>query len=680
MRFWNTRLIGGLLLLAGATVAQGAPKPATPATSLAPAVGPARAPVAPAPVPNGVIGAHDLTKADLDTWLDGYLPYALRAADIPGAVVTVVKDGKILTARGFGYADVAKRTPVDPQHTLFRIGSVSKLFTWTATMQLVEQHKLDLDADVNSYLDFKIPPRDGKPVTLRQLMTHTGGFEEVAKGVITYDAKRYMPLEQYLKRWTPHRIFAAGTTPAYSNWGTTLAAYIVQRVSHEEFNAYLERHIFAPLAMHDASFRQPLPAHFAANLATGYFPAGTRKGFEYVTPAPAGAGSVSGVDMARFMLAHLQHGTLDGQRILSPQTADLMHDSPLDKVDPRSLIPPLDRMELGFFETNINGREVIGHLGDIEAFHTSLHLFMKEGVGFYVSFNSPGKDGAVQDLRMSMFQDFADRYFPNIAPADGRVDAKTAAEHARMMTGSWIASRRANSSFLGALYWMSGQTQISVGPQGELIVPNIVNGGGRPREWVEIAPFVWRDAYGHDRLGAQVVDGKVVRWSYEFASPFEMFDRVPTAYLSSWLLPALGVSLAILLLTFLQWPAAALVRRTYQARHPLEGAALRASRAVRLMAGLAAALLIAWAVTMISALSSPDSLAGGLDGVFWFFQIAGVVVLFGLPVIAGWNLWMTWRDGRSWTRRVWALLILLAALLILYFALTFNLLALTVNF
>jgi CubicO group peptidase (beta-lactamase class C family) len=680
MRSWKASVIGGLLLFASGAIAQGLPKSAVPATSLLPTVGPARAPVVSATLPEGEPGIHDLTKADLDSWLDGYLPYALRAADIPGAVVTVVKDGKILTARGFGYADIDKRTPVDPQHTLFRIGSVSKLFTWTATMQLVEQHKLDLDADVNTYLDFKIPPRDGKPVTLRQLMTHTGGFEEAAKGIITYDPKYYLPIDQYLKRWTPRRIFAPGSTPAYSNWGTTLAAYIVQRVSHEEFNAYLERHIFAPLAMHDATFRQPLPANIAANMATGYAPPGTHKGFEYVTPAPAGAGSVSGVDMARFMLAHLQHGALDGQRILSPQTADMMHDSPLDKVDPRSLIPPLDRMELGFFETNINGREVIAHLGDVEAFHTSLHLFMKEGVGFYVSFNSPGKDAAVQGLRMGMFQDFADRYFPNIAPADGRVDAGTAAEHARMMTGSWIASRRADSSFLGALYWMTGQTQISVGSHGELVVPSIVNGGGRPREWVEVAPFVWRDKYGHDRLGAQVVDGKVVRWSFEFASPFEMFDRVPFAYLSSWLLPALYASLAILLLTFLQWPVAAWTRRTYKAPHPLDSAALRASRAVRLMAGATFALLAGWAITTISALGSPDALAGGLDGAFWFFQIAGVVLLFGMPLIAGWNLWLTWRDGRPWTRKVWALLILLAALLILYFALTFNLLAMTVNF
>ena len=679
MRSWKATLAGTFLLVGGIAVAQGVPRSAIPASSLVPVAAPASSPVIPAAVLTGSVTARELTKADVDTWLDGYLPYALRTDDIPGAVVTVVKDGKILTARGFGYADVAKRTPVDPEHTLFRIGSVSKLFTWTAAMQLVEQRKLDLDADVNTYLDFKIPSRDGKPVTLRQMMTHTAGFEEAAKGIVTYDPKLLLPLDQYLKRWTPRRIFAPGTTPAYSNWATTLTAYVVQRVSGEEFDSYLERHIFTPLAMKNATFRQPLPRALAGNMATGYL-SGEAKGFEYITPAPAGSGSVSGTDMARFMLAHLQHGELDGQRILSAQTADTMHDSPLNKVNPMSLLLPLNRMELGFFETNINGREVIGHLGDVQAFHTSLHMFMKEGVGLFISFNSPGKAGAVQGLRTGMFQDFADRYFPNVAPADGRVDAKTSAEHVRMMTGSWIASRRADSSFLSALYWMTGQTQIYAGPKGELVVPSVLGGGGRPRQWVEIAPFLWRDKYGHDRLAGKVVDGKVVRWSYDFASPFEMFDRVPAAYQSSWLLPALYASLAILLLTFLQWPVAAVARWTYKAPHPLIGKALHASRATRLMAGLTVALLVAWAVTVVSAMGSPDALAGGFDDMFWFLQIAGVLLFVGLPVIAAWNLWVTWRDGRKWTRKLWAVLILLASLLILYFTVAFNLIAMTVNF
>ncbi|MGE8263773.1 MAG: serine hydrolase domain-containing protein, partial [Stenotrophomonas sp.] len=106
-----------------------------------------------------------LTADDATTWLDGFMPYAIARGDIAGAVVTVVKDGKILVRRGYGVSDVAKQTPVDPDRTLFRMASVSKLMTWTAVMQLVEAGKLDLDADINQYLDFKVPER-GLPITL----------------------------------------------------------------------------------------------------------------------------------------------------------------------------------------------------------------------------------------------------------------------------------------------------------------------------------------------------------------------------------------------------------------------------------------------------------------------------------------------------------------------------------
>src|SRR5687768_9716321 len=142
--------------------------------------------------------ARRLSRADVDAWLDGFMPYAIESGDIAGAVVVVVKDGEVLTQRGFGYADIAKRTPVSPETTMFRTGSVSKLTTWTAVMQLVEQGKLDLDADVNEYLDFTIPPYDGQPVTLRNIMTHTAGFEETVRRLISDSQGDMVPLEQYV--------------------------------------------------------------------------------------------------------------------------------------------------------------------------------------------------------------------------------------------------------------------------------------------------------------------------------------------------------------------------------------------------------------------------------------------------------------------------------------------------
>ena len=271
-----------------------------------------------------------LTTDDANAWLDGYLPYALKVGDIAGAVVAVVKDGQILTMRGYGFSDVAKRAPVDPRTTLFRPGSVSKLFTWTAVMQQVEQGKIDLDADVNTYLDFKIPPRDGKPITMRALMQHAAGFEEQAKDIMSTNGTAVPRFDTILKRWTPKRIYDVGTTPAYSNYGASLAGYIVQRVSGEPFDAYVERHILTPLDMTHSTFRQPLPPNLAPLMSKGYTAASKKPDeFEMVGPSPAGSLSSTAEDMAHFMIAHLANGAYHGTLILQPATAELMHNSPL---------------------------------------------------------------------------------------------------------------------------------------------------------------------------------------------------------------------------------------------------------------------------------------------------------------------------------------------------------------
>src|SRR5688572_24953518 len=614
-----------LLLISGFCSAVIAAEPSAP---LAPPVS-AAATTAPADSQDQVAGAVPLTKSDVDTWLDGFLPYALRTADIPGAVVTVVKDGQILTARGFGFADRDKRTPVDPERTLFRPGSVSKLVTWTAAMQLVEQGKLDLDKDVNTYLDFKIPEYDGKPVTLRQIMTHTAGFEEAVKDIIFTDPTHLLPLGEYLKRWTPKRVFAPGTTPAYSNWATALTGYLVERVSGESFDDYCDKHIFAPLGMTNSTMRQPLPEALASQMAGGYKPGQDAAGkFEIVGPAPAGSLSSTGTDMAKFMIANLDHG----KGLLSPETAAMMHDSPLDKVDPASLLPPLNRMELGYFETNINGREMIGHLGDTEFFHTSLHLLMKEGVGVYFSFNSGGREGQVQALRWSLFQEFADRYFPEGPAPSATVDEKTAAEHAALMAGNWQVSRTAFSNPIAILQLIS-QTKVAVGPKGGLLIPELLGNNKLPREWVEIAPFVWREKGGHDLLAAKVENGQVVRWSFGLLGPFMVFDRVPASRSSSWLLPAASIAFGVLLLTLLFWPIGWFARRRYRAAFPLSGTALRGYRWTRWASLGVVLVLIGWMAIIGALFANLENTAGAFDAFMMILQVVGLIAFIAAVVI-----------------------------------------------
>ncbi|MEO9299921.1 serine hydrolase domain-containing protein [Devosia alba] len=214
--------------------------------------------------------AHGLERADLESWLDGIVPYALQAGDMAGAVVTVVADGEVLATKGYGDADAATGRPVDPEHTSFRAGSVSKLMTWTAVMQLVESGTLDLDTDINTYLDFTIPLFEGQPITLRNIMTHTAGFEEQLKHVIAFDPQDAVPFEELVRDFIPARIFAPGTTPAYSNYATALAGYIVQRVTGQSFGEYVDENIFTPLGMESTTFSQELTEAQLANLSNGY--------------------------------------------------------------------------------------------------------------------------------------------------------------------------------------------------------------------------------------------------------------------------------------------------------------------------------------------------------------------------------------------------------------------------
>jgi CubicO group peptidase (beta-lactamase class C family) len=654
------------LLTLGTLTATAQKTKTAPAPSLAPATAPAAAPqatVPPAAAPAAAPAA--LTADDVNAWLDGYMPYALHAGDIAGAVVAIVKDGQIVTERGFGYSDVEKRAPVDPKLTLFRPGSVSKLFTWTAVMQQAEQGKIDLDADVNQYLDFKIPARDGKPVTMRELMQHVAGFEEQAKGIMSDDPKS-PGFEALLKQWVPERVFAAGTTPAYSNYGASLAGYIVQRVSGEAFDDYIDKHIFAPLDMQHSSFRQPLPANLEPLMSKGYPQASEpAKPYEIVGPAPAGSLASPAEDMAHFMIAHLQNGEYHGNRILKAETAEMMHNSPL------TILPPLNRMELGFFETNINGREVIAHLGDTQNFHTSLHLFLKENVGFYVSFNSPGKAGAAGGLRGALFDDFADRYFPAAETSATAVDEKASAAHAAMLEGHWVNSRGSQSSFLAAV-GLFGQTKLGVNDKGELVSP--LNGlNGKPRHWVETTPFVWRDADGHERLAAKVVDGNAVRFSIDGISPFMVFDRVPGYANSAWLVPALYFALGALLLTAVFWPVTAIVRRRFGASLALDPDALRVYRLSKIGSILLLAGLGLWAFTVIRMFNDFNNLTNKFNGNIRFAEAFGILAFLSGSAFIAWNLWTVWNGTRRWPAKVWSIVLALSAFIVLWIAFSFNL-------
>ena len=653
--------------LAGIPVSTQGPAP------LSPPIAPISAPAAAPAVPVTPQAAPSLTRVDAEAWLDGFMPLAIGKGNIPGAVVVVVKDGRILTQRGYGFADVARRRKVDPAATLFRPGSISKLFTWTAVMQLVEQDKLNLDEDVNRYLDFRIPPREGKPITLRHVMTHTAGFEEQVKDLLTVNGDDHVAFDALLKRWIPKRIFAPGTTPAYSNYATSLAGYIVQRVSGQPFDRYVERNIFAPLGMARSTFRQPLPPHLRPLMSEGYTPGQSEPiGFEYVGPSPAGSLSATGEDMGRFMIAHLQNGAFGNGRILRPETARLMH------ARANLPIPGLNGMALGFYEHNINGRRVIAHGGDTNAFHSDLHLFPSEGVGLYISFNSAGQEGASQALRGALFEKFADRYFP--APDDNRrLDARAARQNAEKLAGNWTMARGIRSSFL-SIADLLGQTSIGVGEDGELIAPLAETLSLQPRKWVAAGPMLWRDANGHELLGATVADGRAVRFSLNSIAPIIVLERVPWHRDASWLLPLLILSLSVLLITALLWPIRAIVRRRFAAALPLERRGLQVYRSSRIAAVAILAVLIGWIVLVSVMMSDVGNFSSAFDVPVLALQLLSLIVFVAGLLAMLHYAWTAWRDKWTWPARVWSVALAVAAATILHVAIVYHLIGFATNY
>ena len=636
--------------------------PVSPAMAQGPVKPPVSAQPAPPPTTPADSGMARLQRADVEAWLDGFMPYALARGDIAGGVVVVVKDGQVLLQKGYGFADVEKRKPVSPDSTLFRPGSVSKLFTWTAVMQLVEQGKLELDRDVNTYIDFKIPEFDGKPITLRNIMTHTPGFEETARNLIGDDSSRVWPLDQLLKESLPKRVFAPGITPAYSNYATALAGYIVARASGQTFDDYIDQHVFAPIGMTRSTFRQPLPAALQPLMSQGYGSgSGEPRKFEVVHPAPAGSLSATGADMGKFMIAHLSNGA----GLLRPETAKMMHSTTL------TIVPPLNRMALGFYEQNINGHRVISHGGDTQWFHSDVWLFPDDNVGLYISVNSSGSGGAPGPLREAIFYEFAGRYFPEPYPAT-RVDSATARQHAQMMAGSYTVSRGAFTSFMRILD-LFGQAKLSVDAEGKLVAAAVTGANMKPREFVEIAPFVWRDVNSPLRLAGKVENNQVVRWSFDTLSPFMVFDRVPWYRDSRWLMPVFMISVCVIALTALASLTGAIARRRYKVPFAFTGKPRKVLKFTHLFAALTVLAFALWAIFITVGFGDLPKLGGSLDWLLYTAQILTPFALIGLLVFSTWNASLAWSGGRGWFSRSWNSLLPIAALVVVWVAFAFQL-------
>jgi len=473
---------------------------------------------------------HALIKEDLEAFFDGIIPLQLERSDVAGATVLVMRGGETLLLKGYGSSDLKAARMVDPEATMFRLASISKLFTWTAAMQLVEQGKLDLDADVNRYLDFAI--RGTGPITLRNLMTHTAGFEETVRDIIVTDPKKYLALRDFLVQNQPNRLFAAGTVPGYSNYAVGLGSYIVQRVSGERFEDYVAAHIFAPLGMTHSTFFQPPPKDLQQLPSQGYR-SSTREpaiGFELFSPAGAGGISSSAADMGRFGQMLLNGGELDGQRILKQDSLAEMWKPQFRANDQ---LPPIG---LGFYQVWRNELKWIGHQGDLVAFHSLFFVEPQQKLVLFISYNSAGSAGRT---RPELLNAFSDRYFPSelhqpfIATASGIKDIE----------GTYQASRRADSTIL-KLFALVGQSHAKLDKDGVLHVDRAKDLRGHPFGWKPIGPDLWQQVDDQGKLFAiRAANGRIERLAGSFAAA--QLQRVPWYERDKFVYLSLGICLIV---------------------------------------------------------------------------------------------------------------------------------------
>ncbi len=451
---------------------------------------------------------------ELGAFLDDLLSAQLVENHIPGATISVVKDGQLFFAKGYGACDMRVGKPVSAQTSLFQIGSVGKLVTAAAVMQLAEQGKLDLHADVNSYLKtFQIPATYPEPVTLAHLLTHTAGFEDHITGSDAASVSDLEPLSQWLAEHLPARVRRPGELTAYSNYGFALAGYIVEQVSGLPYAQYLDQNIFQPLQMQSSTFRQPVPQNLSAGLCISYtYANGTYhpNPFELLNDLPAGSFTTTAADMANFMIAMLQQGSFETKRIFRTETARMMQAQQFDN-DPR-----VSGETYGFEEQNLNDQRLIVHSGLTASFSSLLILLPEHQIGVFVSYNSEGGLAA----QGSLMQAFLDHYFP-AREETLPVPPTGSAARIGLISGDYWPARRGYTTYEKILAVFRG-VHIADGGSNRLAISSI---GSTPWLFTEVAPWVFRRVDGPQAFVFRVDPGGA--YLFIAADPAEAYIKIP---------------------------------------------------------------------------------------------------------------------------------------------------------
>ncbi|NWH07888.1 MAG: beta-lactamase family protein [Alphaproteobacteria bacterium] len=522
----------------------------------------------------------------LADYAQGLLDGLMRARLVPGAVLVVVKDGRVVLTHGYGYADLATKREVDPSRTLFRVASVSKLLTATAVMQMVEEGKLSLGVDVNTYLDrFKVGKEFQEPVTLAQLLTHTAGFDDKFLRCCVWHGGATYPLGDYLAREMPPRVLPPGEVIAYSNHGYALAGYLVERVSGERFAAYTQARILDPLKM--SATRWGLGTAISPDLAVPYRLVGGRpvaRALDDTQLGPAADLITTGDDMGRFMIALLNDGESGGVRVLKPETIAQMTATQFRNGD------GLDGWGYGFQENTINGWRTVGHDGSWGGYGASMVLIPEAKAGFFFATNA--------DFDRAFFQEVTFAIAAQLVPPrlwDAQQLSAGPGLSAEAVAGTYRSMRWTRGDFM-KIDTLANELVLQAGPAGMLYGPS--SGRAAPLTFRQVAPNLWRDDARQATLRA-ITDrkGELVRISIGQNAfekvPLVQQARVQFTLIGGLLLLGSGIALG--------WGVYGPLARRF-GRRPRSLAGFD----FRLIAVLSGVMIVAYFLTLVSTLTSVD--------------------------------------------------------------------------
>ena len=608
----------------------------------------------------------------LADFVDGVVSPYLTKHRAAGVQVAVVKDGRVLLVKGYGIDAASPEHEVDPERSLFRLGSVSKTFTWVALMQLAERGQLQLEDPVNEHLpdSLRIPDEGFKaPIRIVDLMNHTAGFEDVMQGLFTAPDRQPLPLDEQLRKYRPHRVREPGRFMAYSNYSAALAGEIIAQVSGVDFQTYVERNILAPLAMSNTTFREAyaatsgLPAPMTPQLAEN-----KAYGFEWIdsawhaypqehitSMAPAGSAVSTAADMARYMMALLDPDLLERSGVLKRETSAKLREPTFQSA------PGMPAIHHGFFDPPLANKTLrldkLSHAGLTLHFVSNLLLVpdlakrraMERGrepsaqgsIGIFVTVNS----GAGRQLVVELPERILTRYFlpPDATTADPKPVAQATAANLDEYAGQYRVMRRSYTGFEKTLSLPAVST-ISAAPGGELRVELI---GESPAQYVQIGKDLFQQtdggatiAFARDSSGA--VTHLLASWG--------ALDRMGFLQSPKWMQLSVGAATLISLCVIIAaaWRRYRRARSTSRLQESMlerRSAQIMLSAAIAWLASMAA--FFAWRLSMSNP-QTREAAAFAYPQTSLKFALAVILVATVLMSLSTVSAVVIWRQG-SWS-------------------------------